>query len=246
MSKVQDDTSYTEGTTPNRPLYRIRDLPENDRPRERLAERGPGSLSVPELIAILLRTGVEGESALQMGNRLLSKFGGLRGLHSASFYELCQQRGLGEAKAAQLKAAIELGQRIAALPQETRRLIQSPEDAVNLVSYEMSALLHEELWILLADTRHGHMGTEKLYRGTLNSSNVRVAEVFKAAIQRNAACILVVHNHPSGDPTPSPEDIALTREIFQAGRLLDIELLDHIIIGDGRHVSLKGKGLGFG
>ncbi len=226
--------------------YRITDLEVAERPRERLAELGPQALSNAELLAILLRVGVAGENAVQMGQRLLRQFGGLGGLYRASFEEVRAQHGLGEAKAAQIKAAIELGRRLAVEAPQERPVVHSPADVAGLVQYEMSALDHEELWVLLLDTRNRLLSTERLYKGSLNSSMVRVAELFKPAIQRTAAALILVHNHPSGDPTPSPEDVALTRTVVQAGKLLDIELLDHLVIGQGRYVSLKERGLGFG
>ena len=226
--------------------YRIRDLDENERPRERLARLGPQSLSNAELIAILLRVGVPGENAVQMGQRLLQHFSGLSGLHRAAFEEVCSQHGLGTAKASQLKAAIELGRRMALETPEERPSIHSPQDAADLLMYEMGALEQEHLRVILLDTRNRVLQIEEVYHGSLNSSQVRVGELFKAAIRRNAAAIIVAHNHPSGDPSPSPDDIAITRAIVQAGKLLDVDVLDHVVIGRGRFVSLKERGLGFG
>jgi len=227
------------------PTYRITDLDENDRPRERLAELGAQALSNAELIAILLRVGIKGENAVQMGQRLLQSFGGLHGLHKASFVQMCAVHGLGEAKAAQIKAAIELGRRLPLQAPEERAAINSPGDAAELVRYEMSAFEQEHLWVMLMDTRNKVISIERIYTGSLNSSTVRVGELFRAAIQRSAASIIVVHNHPSGDPTPSPEDIALTRAVVQAGKLMDISVLDHLVIGHNRWISLKERGLGF-
>lgn len=227
------------------PTYRITDLSVTERPRERLAELGPQALSNAELLAILLRVGIEGENAVQMGQRLLQDLNGLHGLHRASLLEISQQHGMGLAKASQIKAAIELGMRIHTLVPEERPTIHSPADAAALVQYEMSALPQEHLRVMNLDTRNRVMNIEKLYVGSLNASTVRVGELFRAAVQRTAASIIVLHNHPSGDPTPSPEDVALTRAIVQAGRLLDIEVLDHLVIGQGRWVSLKERGLGF-
>jgi DNA repair protein RadC len=229
----------------DKPTYRIMDLAEGDRPRERLAKLGPTALSNAELIAILLRVGTPGENAVQVGHRLLQTFGGLSGLHQASFDEVCSQYGIAEAKASQIKAAIELGRRLMIETPESRPAIHSPADAAALVQFEMSALEQEELWVLLLDTRNCVLDIKKIYRGSLNSSQVRVGEVFKAAIRRNAAAIIVVHNHPSGDPTPSSDDIALTRAVVEAGKLLDVEVLDHLVIGQGRWVSFKERKLGF-
>ena len=225
--------------------YRIMDLEEDDRPRERLVKLGAQALSNAELLAILLRVGVQGENAVQLGQRILIQLGGLSGLHSAAIEDVCRQRGVGMAKASQIKAAIELGRRLSLESPQERPAIHSPADAANLVKYEMSALLQEELWVMLLDTRNKVLAIEKLYKGSLNSSMVRVGEVYKPAIQRSAAAIIVFHNHPSGDPSPSPEDITLTKAMIQAGKLLDIELLDHLVIGQGCFVSMKERGLGF-
>jgi DNA repair protein RadC len=226
--------------------YRITDLEEAERPRERLARLGPKVLSNAELMAILLRVGVPGENAVQVGQRLLQDMGGLVGLHRATYEEVCAHHGVGPAKAAQIKAAIELGRRLTIEKPEERPAIHSPDDAANLVKYEMSALEQEELRVMLLDTRNRVTGVVNIYRGSLNSSQVRVGELFKHAVRRSAAAIIVVHNHPSGDPNPSPDDIAVTRAIVQAGKLLDIDVLDHLVIGGGRYVSLKERGLGFG
>ena len=225
--------------------YRITDFAESERPRERLARLGPKSLSNAELLAILLRTGVRGENAIQVAQRLLNTFSGVTGLHRTAFDEVCNQHGVGSAKAATIKAALELGYR---MKQESveRGSIHSPEEAAHLILHEMSALEQEELWVILLDTRNHFLSTEAIYRGSLNSSQVRVGEIFKLAIRRNAASIIVAHNHPSGDPTPSPDDIAVTRAIVEAGKLMDIDVLDHVVIGSGDFVSLKQRGLGFG
>jgi len=225
--------------------YRITDLATNERPRERLQHLGAQALSTSELIAILLRVGVPGENAVQVGQRLLAHYKGLAGLHRAAFEDLCAQHGIGEAKAAQLKAAIELGRRLALEAPEERASINSPADAAALVAYEMSALEQEHLRVILLDTRNHVLETVEIYKGSVNSSQVHVGELFKPAIRQNASAIIVVHNHPSGDPTPSPDDVAVTRAIIQAGKLLDIEVLDHMVIGQGRWVSLKERGLGF-
>jgi DNA repair protein RadC len=225
--------------------YRITDLDVAERPRERLARQGPEKLSDAELIAILLRVGVTGENAVQVGGRILTDLGGLPGLYRAPFEEVCKQKGIGIAKAAQLKAAIELGRRMVAEDSTAHAAIHSPADAANLVLYEMSNLEQEELWVMLLDTRNRVQLTRPLYKGSLNSSQIRVAEVFRDAIRISAAHVIVIHNHPSGDPSPSAEDIAITRAIVQAGKLLDIEVLDHLVIGRGKFVSLKERGLGF-
>jgi DNA repair protein RadC len=229
----------------SRPVYRITDMHETERPRERLAARGPQALNTAELLAILLRVGVAGENAVQVGQRLLLKFDGLPGLHRAPFEELMNQHGIGAAKAAQIQAAIELGRRLNSESPDARTTINSPADAAGLLQYEMSALEQEHLRVILLDTRNHVLDTVEVYRGSVNSSQVRVGEVFKAAIRRGAPALIVVHNHPSGDPTPSPDDVAVTRAFVQAGKLLDVEVLDHLVIGQGGFVSLKERGLGF-
>ena len=224
----------------------IRDLPQGERPRERLKEYGPRYLSNTELIAILLRTGLQGENVLSMASRLLATFDGLAGLGRSSFSELCAQRGLSEAKACQLLAALELGRRYVSLAPQERAAIHSPEDVANLLMAEMSGFDQEHLRVLLLSTRNEVMSVHEIYVGNVNSSLVRPAEVFRPAIRDNAPSIIVVHNHPSGDPTPSPEDVSITQELVSAGKLLSIELLDHVVIGSGnRFVSLNEKGLGF-
>jgi DNA repair protein RadC len=228
-----------------KPVYRITDMAADERPRERLGKLGPQALSNAELLAILLRVGVTGENAVQVGQRLLQTFGGLAGLHRATFDEVRAQHGIGDAKAAQIKAAIELGRRLTLESPEERPAINSPAEAAALVQYEMSGLEQEHLRVILLDTRNRVLDIVEIYRGSVNSSQVHIGEVFKPAIRRNATAIIVIHNHPSGDPTPSPDDVAVTRAILQAGKLLDIDVLDHMVIGQGRWVSLKERGLGF-
>lgn len=219
--------------------YRIKDIEESQRPRERLEKQGAQALNDAELLAILLRVGMQGTSAVQMGQRLLYHFEGLDGLQRATFTELCQIAGMGPAKAAQIKAAIELGYRIAKKQPEQRSLITSPQDVADLVQYKMASLEQEELWILLLDSRNHHIRTEQLYRGSLNASTVRPAEIYKAGIRHNAAGLIIVHNHPSGDPSPSPEDVHLTRMLIEAGKMLELPVLDHVIVGARGFASIK-------
>lgn len=224
---------------------KIKDMPVDLRPRERLARAGEGALSSAELLAIILRTGVGGENVLSMATRLLSHFGGLPGLARASFAELEAVRGLGPAKTAQLKAALELGRRMLFAAPGERYVVRSPTDVAQLLMAEMSHLSQEHFRALYLDTRNQLLGLETVYVGSLNASYIRVAEVFREGVKRNCAAMIVAHNHPSGDPTPSPEDVAVTRQLVAAGQLLDIELLDHLVIGQQRFVSLRERGLGF-
>jgi DNA repair protein RadC len=224
----------------------IRDLPTGERPRERLAEYGSKHLSTTELVAILLRTGSSGENVISLSSRLLSRFGGLRGLGRAAFTELCAQKGLSEAKSCQLLAALELGRRFVSLAPEERLMVNSPEDVANLVAGEMGNLDQEHLRVIMLNTRNEVVGTDERYVGNVNTSVVRPAEVFRPAVRNNATAIVVVHNHPSGDPSPSEQDIEITRELGASGKMLGVEVLDHLVIGSGnRYVSMQETRMGF-
>jgi DNA repair protein RadC len=225
--------------------YRICDLPAGERPRERMAASGPQALSTAELLAVLLRTGGRGTSALQTAQSLLASCGGLRGIQRASQADLCATRHIGPSKAALLMAAVELGRRLAVSEAEESAAISSPAAAAALVQYELAGLDQEVLRVIQLDVRNRLIRMCEVYRGSLTTALVRTGEVFREAIRAGAAGIIVVHNHPSGDPSPSAEDIAMTRALVDAGRLLDIPVLDHIIIGRGRFVSLRERGLGF-
>jgi DNA repair protein RadC len=224
---------------------RIRELPATDKPRERLRASGAAALSDAELLAILLRVGIEGVNAIQLAQQVLVEFGGWAGLQRAGFEDLAQRRGMGEAKTAQLKAALEIGRRLLLASGEERFQIRSPTDAAQLMQIEMSHLDQEQLRAICLDTKNRVQKIQTVYVGSLNASMVRIGEVFKEAIRLNSASIIVVHNHPSGDPTPSPEDIVVTRQMIDAGRLLDIDVLDHLVIGNGRFVSMRERGLAF-
>ena len=220
----------------------IRDLPENERPRERLEQRGESALSSPELLAILLRVGVEGMSAVDLGNELLVEFEGLRGLHAASFEELCTVKGVGPAKAAQLKAAIELGYRMQQESEETKPRFSKPKDVDDYFHHLLAGKRQEELWVLTLNTRNQLIREQQLYKGTINHSSARMAEIMEIPIRARAAVIILVHNHPSGDPKPSAEDIRFTEELVRAGQLMDIGVLDHIIIGKDSFSSIRQLG----
>lgn len=223
----------------------IRDLEIHERPRERLIHLGERSLSNAELLGIIMRTGVGGENVVRLAERTLVFSGGLPGLTRLSITELMEIKGIGEAKAVEIKAALELGRRLVASSPKEKPKITSPADAANLLMSEMSLLEQEHLRLLLLDTRNNVLASPTVYVGSLNTSVIRVAELFRAALKENAAAIIVAHNHPSGDPSPSPEDINVTKQIVKAGEIIDIEVLDHIIIGHQRYVSLKERGMGF-
>jgi len=220
----------------------IRDLPVAERPRERLRLRGAEALANAELLAILLRTGGTGENVLSQAQRLLQRFGGLDGLGRASMADLCGVKGVGEAKAAQVIAALELGKRIMSMEPD-RAVVRSPEDVFALLGAEMALLPQEHLRVILLNTRNQVLGVKEIYKGSVHSAVVRIAELFREAVREGCSGVIVVHNHPSGDPTPSAEDVALTRQIEQAGQLLAIELVDHVVIGRRRPASLKEMGV---
>jgi DNA repair protein RadC len=218
-------------------------LPAYDTPRARLCDLGPAALSEAEVVSLVL--GGKPERALAEARSLLARFGGLHGLLRANVGELAQEPGVGPARAAQVKAALELGRRLLLAPSAERLQIRSPEDVAALLMVEMGHLDQEQLRVLLLDTRHQVIRQVVVYTGNVNTSLVRVAEVFKEAVRENAPAILLVHNHPSGAPDASPEDVALNREVVAAGRLLSIEVLDHMIIGNQRYLSMRERGLGF-
>jgi DNA repair protein RadC len=180
-----------------------------------------------------------------MSQRLLVRFDGLPGLARASTSELTSEHGIGEAKVAQLKAAFELGRRLIVTSPAERPQVRSPADAAQLLMAEMALLEQEHLRLVLLDTKNAVLSIPTVYVGSLNTSMIRIGELFRYALKENCAALIVAHNHPSGDPTPSPEDVIVTRKIVEGGQLLDIEVLDHLIIGRGRFVSLKERGLGF-
>lgn len=220
----------------------IHDYPEAERPRERLEQLGESALNNGELLAILLRVGVEGSNAVDLAWQLIRSFGGLKGLHAASFEELCAIKGVGRAKAAQIKAAIELGYRLSQEEIAPKPSIHKPEDVEKLMQHMLVSKSQEELWVLALSTRNQLLHKQQLYMGTLNHSSVRLAEVFEIPIRVRAAAVILVHNHPSGDPTPSEEDIRFTEELLKAGRLLDINVLDHIIIAGEGFRSIRQDG----
>jgi len=225
------------------PAYKpakLKTLPLRDQPAYRVAANAP-SCNLSELLAAL----VGGAQQIEVAEALLARFGGdIQQLYKAQVAELAQVRGVGQQTAVRLKAALSLGMRLYE-PAKERPIINSPADAAALVQCEMSLLEQEYLKVMLLDIRNRVLDIVEVYHGSVNSSQVRIAEVYRPAIQRMAPTILVLHNHPSTDPTPSPDDIAVTRALVQAGKLLDISLLDHLVIGGNRWVSLKERGLGF-
>ncbi len=220
----------------------LREVPQDERPRERMLRYGASGMSNAELLAILLRTGTRSESAVTLSQRLLLESGGLRGLSDRSVEQLCERRGVGPAKALQLLAALELGRRMARTELGASPIIRSPEDVSTLLMEDLRYLQQEHFVVLFLNTKNRVVGQETLSVGSLNAAIVHPREVFRAAVKRSAASIICVHNHPSGDPTPSFEDIQLTNRLTEAGHIIGIEVLDHIIIGDRRFVSMKERG----
>ena len=242
----------SDGSPPQRggsatPEYRplIRDLPAGERPRERLRHAGASALSNAELLAIILRTGATGENVIAQATRLLSRFNGLPGMARASVGELCAEHAVGEAKASQVLAALELGRRLLATNPDERPYIRSPEDIANLLLADMALLEQEHLRVVLLNTKNQVMAAPEVYKGTVNTTHIRIADLFREAVRENCPAMIVVHNHPSGDPTPSADDVAMTKLVREAGSLLEIDVLDHIVLARKGFVSLRERHLGF-
>lgn len=223
----------------------VRDLPAAERPRERLALRGPGGLSAAELIAVVWGTGSPGRSALALAEEALARHAGVGALSRASDAELAGIPGVGAAKAARLAAAFELGRRSVADWPAGHWTIRSPRDVAERLLVEMGRLEREELRVLSLNAKNVVQRVSHVYVGNVSASLVRVGELFRDAVRLDASGVVLVHNHPSGDPTPSPDDLHLTAEAIAAGRLLDVDVLDHVIIGHDAWVSLRDRGVTF-
>ncbi len=222
--------------------YTIKDLPEDERPREKLYKYGSKALSNTELLAIIIRTGSRENTAIELSQKLLAgKKEGISFLTDTSLQEIMKVKGIGECKAAQILAAVELGKRVMSSTHKDKSRITSPTDVVDLLMLDMTHLKKEHFKIVMLDTKNQIIGIENISVGSLNSSIVHPREVFKEAITKSSASIILVHNHPSGDPTPSKEDIAITRRLVEGGDILGVKVLDHIIIGNNKYISLKEK-----
>jgi len=212
--------------------------------QQRLASLGSKSLSTTELLSLVLGTGAT-RDAFHLSEQLIQQYGGLIGISQLGLVQLSEPSGMGIAKATQLKSALELGGRLRQELMGYRPLIKTPAEAAELLQPDMGLLEQEEVRTVLLDSRNRVIASPMIYRGSLNSCNMRVGEVFREAIRQNAANIIIAHNHPSGDPSPSANDIDVTRELIKAGKILGIDILDHLVIAQNQHVSLKERGLGF-
>ena len=221
----------------------MKDMPPDLRPRERLWRYGPEFLSEVELLALLLGSGTGQASALELAAQMLSRFDGLAGLAGATCQELAGVRGVGPARAALIQAAVQLGRRLASQPARNRAVIRGPDDVAALMMEEMRGLDREHFRALLLNTKNQVLGVDRIAVGTLNESTVHPREIFKNAVKMSAAGVVLVHNHPSGDPTPSRNDREITKRLVRAGEIIGISVLDHVVIGDNSYVSLKASGL---
>lgn len=220
----------------------IRDVPKEDRPRERMLKIGSTHLSNQELLAILLGSGTKASSVMDLSNRVLMHFEGIKLLSDATIEELTAIRGIGPAKGVVILAAIEIGKRMNQYKPNDRYIIRSPEDGADYVMEEMRSLAQEHFVVLFLNTKNQIIHRQTIFIGSLNASIVHPREIYREAVKRSAASIICAHNHPSGDPTPSQEDIHVTRRLVESGKMIGIELLDHLIIGDRKFISLKEKG----
>jgi len=224
--------------------FTIHDLPVSERPRERLQKLGAEALSAQEILALILGRGIAGESVAVTAQRLLNQFGSIKGMAGASLEELAQVRGIGAAKASQIKAAFELANRLDGYPESGNKpVVKTPDEVVRLVKGRLKGKKREHFLVILLDTRGQLIKISEISIGSLDSSIVHPREVFKEALSASAASVIFAHNHPSGDPEPSEDDVKLTERLANAGEVMGIDVLDHVIIGDKTYLSLKREGL---
>lgn len=223
--------------------FTIKEMPADERPREKLIKYGAESLTDAELLALIIRIGNDRRTAVELSQDIINKFGGLKALNYLSIDELKEVKGIGNTKAAQIKAVVELGKRLASLEREEKDLVRSPGDVAQLLMPELRYLTQEVFKVVLLDIKNQVISIPLISKGGLSSSIVHPREVFKEAIKRSAAAMILVHNHPSGIPEPSREDIHITKRLLAAGEILGIDVLDHVIIGDGIYVSLREEGM---
>ena len=225
----------------DRPTLLIGDLPEDDSPRERSLQKGVRALRDAELLAVLLGSGRAGTSAIDLAQQILQDLDGFSGIHREDISRLLEIKGVGLAKAARIKAAVEVAYRLSSKERGDKWIIKTPQDLVEMLGHDLRASDQEEFWVVWLNARNVVMDQKLLYKGSQDATTVRVSEVFKLVVSKNANAIMVAHNHPSGDPTESPEDVNMTRAIIEAGKLLDIRVLDHVIISLHGFVSIRQK-----
>ncbi len=221
----------------------VREMPEEDRPRERLAQAGPAALRDAELLAILFRTGTREVGAVALAEKVLKHFDGLRNLARASIEEIMKVKGVGRVKAIEIKAAVELGTRLARFNQAQRPRIRTAKDVVDLLMVVFKELEDEHFKCVLLSTKNDVINTVDVSRGGLDATTAVPRDVFREAVRQSASGVILCHNHPSGDPEPSRNDIALTERLVEAGKVMGIRVLDHVVFGDGRYVSLQERNL---
>ena len=227
-----------------RDSFTVHDLPLSERPRERLLKLGSEALSAQEILALILGRGIKGESVMMTSQKLLSRFGSLKGVANASVEELTQTKGIGPAKAAQIKAVLELSKRLEAdVNEKPKPILKSPEDVAAVVKTRLKGKKKEHFFVLCLDTRNRLINDKLVSIGSLDTSIVHPREVFKEPVSSSAASVIFVHNHPSGDPEPSKEDVELTKRLAKAGEIIGIDVLDHIIVCNENYLSLKAKNL---
>jgi DNA repair protein RadC len=239
---MEDARTIPEAGVPGR---RIRELPASERPRERLALRGAAGLSAAELVALVWSSGARGRSALELASHALARHDGLAGLARATDAELAAMPGVGPAKAAQLAAAFELGRRAVTDWPSNRWVVRTPRDVAERLLVPMGTLEREELRVVLLNAKNVVQRVATVYVGNVSASLVRISELFRDAVRHDATGIVLIHNHPSGDPTPSPDDLHVTAEAVGAGRMLDIDVLDHVVIARDTWISLRDRGVAF-
>lgn len=223
--------------------FTVRDLPKLERPRERLQKVGPDNLSIQEVLALVIGRGIPGKSVMTIAQELISRFGNVQAINRATLEELSQIKGIGIAKAAQIKASFELGRREKVEADEENFDVKSPEAVFKLISSSIKDKAREHFKLILLNSRNKKIGISSISTGTLTTSLVHPREVFKEALAHSAASVILSHNHPSGDPEPSEDDLKITRKLVESGKILGVEVLDHIIIGNDKFYSFREKGL---
>ena len=222
--------------------FTIKEMPEEERPREKMIKYGSESLSDAELLALIIRIGNRNRTAVELSQDILNQYGGLKSLNKLGINDLTEIKGMGKAKAVQIQALVELSKRLATLNKEERDIIKCPADTAHLLMPELRYLTQEVFKLVLLDTQNQVISMPMISKGSLTSSIVHPREVFREAINHSSAAIVLAHNHPSGVPDPSKQDIKITKKLIASGKIIGIEVLDHIIIGDGIFLSMKEKG----